>query len=220
MIYYDVHTHKLRDQLSAKDSVSIYNLSQSEVRDGFDMSVENQYYSCAIHPWDVGKSVISIEDIRKLASEHEKVVAIGECGLDKLTDVPMQKQISAFERHVVLSEELEMPLIIHCVKAWDELLRIYKKYKPKQVWVLHGFRGGASQADQLMKFGFYFSLGEHFNEETLKLIYPDRLLIETDESCINIHSAYGRICSVLSYKKEDILFNVNQNVNEVFNLWV
>lgn len=218
MTFYDIHTHQRRNELSSEDSISIYNLSENEIRDGFRMTLDNEYYSCGIHPWSIENSQLTIKDIHSLVSANKKIVAIGECGLDKVINVPMETQMSIFEQHIILAEELKLPLIIHCVKAWDELLKVSKVHKPKMPWVLHGFRGRAEQAEQLVKFGFYFSFGEYFNEETLKLAYPHRFFVETDESCINIHSAYRRINSVLSFKNDDVLVNVEQNVKRVFKL--
>lgn len=218
MKYYDIHTHKKTNTPIADDCIIIHNLSQSEMKGNIDTTIGNQYYSCAIHPWDVAVSNVTVEDVQHLALSNPKIVAIGECGLDKLIDTPLQAQLEVFERHIQLSETLEMPLIIHCVKAWDELLQLYKKHKPIQSWILHGYRGGVKQTEQLMKFGFYFSLGEFFNEESLKLIYPQRILLETDDSCINIQDVYNRVLLVLPFNMGEIGESVEQNVNSLFEL--
>lgn len=183
-----------------------------------DISIANQYYSCAIHPWDVATSSIAIADVHCLVLSISKIVAIGECGLDKLIDTPLKVQMEIFEKHIELAEKLEKPLIIHCVKAWDELLQLHKKYKPKQAWILHGYRGGAKQTEQLIKFGFYFSFGEFFNEDALRLVYPERLLLETDDSCINIQSVYKRVSSISSFNVGRIGDTIKQNVNSLFEL--
>ncbi len=218
MKYYDIHTHKKIDASIADDCIIIHNLSQDEMQNSIDVSTANQYYSCAIHPWDVATSSITMADVHRLALSISKIVAIGECGLDKLIDTPLKMQVEVFEKHIELAEKLEKPLIIHCVKAWDELLQLHKKHKPKQAWILHGYRGGAKQAGQLMKFGFYFSLGEFFNDETLKLVYPEHILLETDESCINIQGVYGRVSSILAFNMDQIGETVEQNVNRLFKL--
>ena len=71
----------------------------------------------------------------------EQFVAVGEAGFDKLTAAPMELQVRMFEKQVELSEKYRLPLIIHCVKAMDELLAVRKKLNPAQPWIWHGFRG-------------------------------------------------------------------------------
>ena len=88
-------------------------------------------------------------------------VGIGECGLDffKKT-IDEQKQIHFFSKQIELSEALELPLIIHCVRAFHELFYLHKLYKPKQAWIVHGFNGSLKLATQLLEKGIYMSFGK------------------------------------------------------------
>lgn len=217
MIFFDIHTHN-KQAPTADNCIQIYNLTAVDIAQGVDESASNQYYSYGIHPWHIKNEEATMDDVRKIIAEHRKVVAIGECGLDKLIDTPMQVQMQVFEKHIELAEQLKLPLIIHCVKAWDELLQLHKYYKPQTTWIVHGFRGKAEQTKQLMKFGFHFSLGQYFDTETLKAIYPQHLFLETDDCCINIQEIYSKAFDVLPFSKDEIVDSIEQNVNRLFNL--
>ena len=58
-----------------------------------------------------------------------------------MAKAPMELQLAVFKEQVKLSEKLGLPLIIHCVKAMDELLAVKKEFRPQQAWIWHGFRG-------------------------------------------------------------------------------
>lgn len=129
------------------------------------------------------------------------VVAIGETGLDKITagsPETFKRQQELFTQHIRLSEETGKPLIIHCVKAWDELLHIRKATHPAVPWIIHGFRGKELLATQLLDAGLYLSFGSFYNPEALKAAWKrHHLLIETDDKQTNIREVYQQIASEL-----------------------
>ena len=177
----DIHTH----DKSRKDAIiNIYPHEQL---------IDGAYHSVGIHPWhtvDIDSS--TIEKLSTLAA-HPQVVAIGETGLDALKGASIEKQIEIFKLHISLSEQVKKPLIIHCVKAFNEIITIKKQLKPSMPWIIHGFRGKPQLAQQLLNNGFYISLGEKFNPETASIIPIDRLLFETDESTLNINKIIDSI---------------------------
>ena len=125
-------------------------------------------------------------------AKESNVVAIGECGLDMLkSPAPIELQEKIFKAHIELCEELQKPLIIHCVKAYDRLIALHKEFSPKQAWIIHGFRGKPQQAEQFTRAGLYISLGEKFNAESAKAIPLEKLFIETDESTLPITEIYS-----------------------------
>lgn len=135
--------------------------------------------STGIHPWNTEKE--PDWDLLERVAAMPRIVAIGECGLDLLRGAPIDRQTDIFRRHIELSERMGKPMIIHCVKAWDVLLALKKKMKPRQKWGIHGYRGGPEQARQLTAHGIYLSLGEYFNQDTAAVIPRELLLAETDE---------------------------------------
>lgn len=180
----DIHSH-------TPGSNAIYNLTIDELRLSPPYIDLEQRLSAGIHPWDVSEMwEKDFSYVKKWASLHQ-VKAIGECGLDNL--VPSAYQEECFVAHILLAEEVEKPLIIHCVKAVDALLSIKKNLHPSQPWIFHGFRGKPQQAEQLLKAGFYLSFGEHFNPLSVQKCPMERLCIETDTSAWSIEEIEKRI---------------------------
>lgn len=163
----DLHTHRL----SHEAIVAV---------EPTDTLIEGYTYSMGIHPWHISNST-DFTDLAELCADP-RVAAIGECGLDSLTDTPMPVQEEIFLRHIEISEELCKPMIIHCVRAHERLLAIRRAVCPTQLWIIHGFRQKPVIASRLMDAGLYLSLGPRFNPETARLIPDDRLLIETDDN--------------------------------------
>ena len=171
--------------------------------------------SLGTHPWNITNNwQQQFAAIEKAVTELN-VIAIGECGLDKLkspVDIELQKEI--FRAHALLAEKAEKPLIIHCVKAYDELIAIHKEVSPLQAWIIHGFRGKPEQAVQLARAGFYISLGEQFNPDSAKAIPTDRLFIESDESSATIADIYAAVAKAKGISIKELALQTMQNATE------
>ncbi len=140
---------------------------------------EQTVVSCGFHPWHL------TADWADRMPELESALAaegtfVGECGLDKVCSTPYSLQLEAFEAQIALSERLCRPLILHCVRAADDVLRL--KRGTRQTWIWHGFRGKPEQLQQLLDHGFYTSFGLRFNEASLAACPIDRLFLETDDA--------------------------------------
>ena len=199
--YYDLHTHQppANPDVTAIVSVDAGN------------PVLNDYPYCAvgIHPCYAGMT--GFAKLKAIAS-HPNVVAIGETGLDKFSSTPLRQQEALFTAHIELSGKLHKPLIIHCVKAWQELIRIRKQYMSDIPWIIHGFRGNGNLARQLLQFGFYLSFGRYFNPDALHAAWSlHRLYVETDDSNIGIEDVYQRIASHLSITCETLSSEIHVN---------
>ena len=119
----DIHTHKA-EPVSAGKAIINRKLATDALCEGY-------FYSAGIHPWDLTEfdTERRLECLREQLAEKQ-LVAVGEAGLDKLAAAPMQLQVAVFKEQVELSEKYELPLIIHCVKAMDELLALRKECAP------------------------------------------------------------------------------------------
>lgn len=140
------------------------------------------YYSCGIHPWNTDKAGPEQWSALERTLSLPQVVAVGETGLDRLKGPSLAEQTEAFMRHARLAEKFHKPLIIHCVKAWPELIALKKKFNPTVPWIFHGFRLKPDVARRLTDAGFYLSFGHGFNPESVKACPIDRLLLESDEA--------------------------------------
>lgn len=175
------------------------------------------FYSVGLHPWYLKKETLERQwESLLVAIRHPQVVAIGEAGLDRLSDTPFDLQLQAFERQIKLCEKEDYPLVIHAVRAVDEMLRLKKEHRPRVPWIIHGFRGKKEQALQYLRQGFYLSFGEKFQEEALRGMPADRLFLETDESSLDIEQIYNRAAAVLGVSSEELSGQVQRNIQAVF----
>ncbi len=151
-------------------------------RFGFDTALYTaSSFSVGIHPWDAAKT-ISVAELEKQVV-HENCIAIGECGLDKLKGPDLEQQKTIFEFQLQLAVKYHKPVIIHCVKAFDELIHICEPYHKKTHLIIHGFNKSTQLAQQLVEQGFYLSLGVALlNKESTGFsgIPLKKLFLETD----------------------------------------
>lgn len=129
---------------------------------------------------------------------------VGECGIDKLCTVPVEKQVEMFRQHILLSEQYHVPVIIHCVKAQEELLRVRREMHPTQAWIWHGFRGKPQQLEQIIQAGLYVSFGIRYNRESLLRCPSDRMFLETDDAPVTIEQVYAQVSTDLCISMEQL----------------
>lgn len=204
----DIHTHRIPLQpLKAIQNCFPETFSPRK----------SSFYSVGLHPWYLKAETLEQQWESLIATiRHSQVVAIGEAGLDKLADTPFELQLEVFERQIKLCEEQGYPLVIHAVRAMDEMFRLKKKYCPRVPWIIHGFRGKKEQALQYLHQGFYLSFGEKFQEEALRVAPADRMFFETDESKLDIHLIYEHAATVLEVSAEELTEQVQRNISAVF----
>ncbi len=203
MLYMDIHTHQSSEFPEEEAIVNTivdereYALLQQE------MQRQQGWQSAGIHPWYIYNVRAQLEKLQMLV-ETLPIVAIGEAGLDKLCDTPMDWQQEAFRQQVQMAEDYQKPLIVHCVKAWPELIAVKKQLRPVQPWIIHGFRGNGVLASQLIAQGCFLSFGAKYNPLALQAAWPLHLLAETDESPINIRMVYDSIAKSLHITLEEL----------------
>ena len=141
------------------------------------------YFSAGLHPWDVtGNDDESFRNL-ELILANAGVLAVGECGFDTLRGPSHELQEQAFVRQVELSERYFKPMILHVVRDFDTVIRLRKQLKPTMPWLIHGFRGGPMQMNQLYNHGILVSFGLNHNPDSLKQLPANRLFLETDGNC-------------------------------------
>ncbi|MCR4921755.1 MAG: TatD family hydrolase [Bacteroidaceae bacterium] len=150
--------------------------------------------------------------------EHlSKALAIGECGLDRLCDTPYETQLEAFRRQIRLSEQYGKPLILHCVKALDDVLRLQLEERAIQPWIFHAFRGKPQQIRQLLKRGMYVSFGFRHNTESIQSCPIERMLVESDEDPRPIRLLYEKIASLRQMDIEELAREMACRYKELFH---
>jgi TatD DNase family protein len=146
------------------------------------------YAAVGIHPHEVKGIDAGTYDALRVLAQQEKVVAIGEIGLDFFYDhSPREVQLRRFAEQLDLALELDLPVIIHDREAHAETLRILQQHRGRLRGVLHCFSGDAAMARECLEMGFYLSVAgpvTYKKAEQLRAVVREipleRLLVETD----------------------------------------
>jgi TatD DNase family protein len=215
MYLYNVHTHKIGSAIENGYAVKCILNTYPEDFEQKKQMCPNAWFSCGIHPWFSDGSE-ELFTLLKQNVEDSDVVAIGEIGLDRLKGPDIATQIAVFRKQIELAIEVRKPIIIHCVKAWDEMIASCKEYEGTVPWIIHGYRGNPEQTRQLSKIGFKFSLGEHFNRESIKYIPLDSIFCETDTSDVTICKVYENISVEIGLDLNHFATLVAGNIKNTF----
>jgi TatD DNase family protein len=215
--FVDIHTHPNRNE---PETIIVQNIFPGEPVANF---TGRNFYSVGLHPWQIKDEEVNdvLISMVKETLENDHVCFVGECGLDKLAKTNFDEQIRVFRAQVVLAEEWKRPIIIHCVRAYNEILELHTKIKPEIPWILHGYSGGPVLTKQLAARGFYFSFGKSlFNPksksiESLRWLSPDRIFFETDEFKCNVDDVYQQAALLKEISPELLRQEVWNNFNIV-----
>ncbi len=198
----DCHTHRLPDQ-PGRALVS--------TRPAEFAPQAGQCYSVGVHPWYPQDAALPWQAMVR----HPQVWAVGEAGLDKRCDTPWEQQLELFGQQIEASEAVGKPLVIHLVGAAAELLALHRTLRPRQAWIVHGFRGKAPQADSYLRRGLYLSFGSRFQPEALLATPLERLLLETDESPESIDDIYARVARLRGLSVEELTAATQANFRRI-----
>jgi len=199
--YIDLHSHH---QIDSREVESVYNVMLNE-----DCIVPAGYFSAGLHPWFANQitKVVVKERLKPLIG-IPKMVAIGEIGLDKACKIPLNLQKDMFEIQLQLAVANRKPVIIHCVKAWDDLIEISVNFKTTKI--IHGFNGSPELTERLLKENFSFSVGEAILnpaskiQHSIKIIPPSSLYFETDDSNIPIQFIYEKAGNKMNMERDNL----------------
>lgn len=209
----DIHTHKLKTE----SAIEILNVDIQNTND----TLKN--ISMGIHPWNATneKLEISLQTIENKLINN-KLKALGEVGLDRVIATPIEFQKKVFIEQVKLSEKYNIPVIIHCVRAWSDLLEIRNKIKAKQAWIFHGYNGNFQTAIQIIKQNCFLSFGEKLLSNTkIQKIFSDipqtHIFLETDAADISIDIIYKKAAELKGIKLNFLIEILNKNYIYIFN---
>lgn len=208
----DVHTHHQHDW---------FCIQSIHAADYLNGSIPNQPFSTGIHPWYANQ--ISAEKFVNvlLNQPSENLLAIGECGLDRVKGPELQIQKAVFEQQLVLAQEFNLPVIVHQVKTLSDIFPSIKKYQNIR-YVLHGFHGNAQQLEQLLDYEVYFSFGKAALDPSGKLkkviseVPLNRIFFETDEAACDIKMIYNNFAVLRQIDVEELELKVEKNFTKVF----
>ncbi|MDY0780486.1 TatD family hydrolase [Tenacibaculum sp. IB213877] len=213
--YLDFHTHRMCRQNDAEilEIVSIH----------LGKETEYDWYTVGKHPWWTEEVLSEDEKGQFLAHLSNKYcLAIGEIGLDKLKGPELTKQLEIFKSVLAVANEHQKPVIIHCVRAFDSLIKVKKEFPDIPNWYIHGFSRHTELAKQLIDQGFYLSIMPVFEvtekyQTLLQSLPKDRFFLETDSMPnIKIEDIYLQASKILNVSQETLQQQIIQNAKTFF----
>ena len=196
------------------------------------------YGTIGIHPHETNKDIVNSEFIEKSLKDNNKIIGIGETGLDFFyNNSDKDKQISSFKIHIDAAIKTNVPLIIHSREAEEETFDILNDYKDQNLKILmHCFTGSKKFAKKLLDFNTFFSASGIITfknakelQDTFKFLPSDKILIETDSpflapvpnrgkknepSFINFTAA--KLAEIRNIDKSELIKLTTNNFNKLF----
>ena len=211
-IYINIHGHR------QANNIQEWVMMNLMAKDYPPEDIEHGFYSVGFHPYNVGK--VDVKDTLakvRLSTENPRILAIGEIGLDKSIDASMDLQQKIFEAQVEIAEYVDMPVILHVVKAFNEMVEFMKVHHPSVPMIIHGYNGSPQMAETLLNAGFRLSFGEAIAKEhskiveSLLLVPVDRLFLETDEGDLDIREIYHFAAEVKGIPIDELRSQIFEN---------
>lgn len=211
--YIDAHTHSW---LEGDGVIRVRNIFPDKD------SLKNlpEIFSIGVHPFNL-EDLENVNQQLGLIREAVKLnpvgaVAIGECGLDHFSSFPLQFQEEIFRKQIEIAQEVNLPLVIHAVRAWHDIIRIKKETRSKGYWLAHGFRSTISTAEDLIDHNVMLSFGEIIlhdqrTRDVLAEIPEESFLLETDESATDIREIYTAAAAIREIEVDELKNIVSDN---------
>lgn len=217
-MFIDFHTHSLRNK-GEDDVTEILSTHVGEEK-------EKNYYTIGYHPWMVNEK-LSIEDLNVLKNQFltdKLCLAIGEFGLDKLRGPSLDMQENIVRQQLELAQTIQAPVIIHCVRQYDVLLKLKQQFDIP-AWIIHGYYRNKVLAQQLIRQGFYLSFCCHENAPQNFLaacveMPLDKMFLETDSYAdVDIKKVYEYTASIKKIEIQELQNQILNNIKKVFYKW-
>lgn len=222
MKYIDFHCHQKKLQAVDIGVVSVDAMQP----DAAQFAATVGYATIGIHPWSTDNSHV-YKQLRTIADlcRQNNVLGVGEIGLDRLKGASLAVQAQIFREQVGIAHDLNLPVVVHCTRAWSEMMQIasHKRFEGTKMAV-HGFRRHPEIAHQLATRGFYVSFGTLLVDPTPELaealtkVPIDHLFFETDTSEMPVNEVYSAASDILNIPIEQLIKQVEKNFMTFFTL--
>lgn len=203
--FVNIHTHKAQGTGIELVNCDIADSSPTEI-----------FSSAGLHPWNIEKCnpLQMLEKLDKWCDE-KLICAIGEIGIDRCikTDIDTQKEI--FAKQLAMAEMHNLPAVIHCVKAFSDIIQIIKEKKVTIPLIFHSFNGNATIIKQLEQSNCFYSFGKQLIDnrkiQSLLTLAPmSRLFFETDIADISI-------CNIYNFASESLNIGIDELKQTTFD---
>lgn len=229
------------DSSVGKIITSGYNLLSSLQAVEFSQKFEGVFASVGIYPENIYELNEDVEKKLELLSQNNKVVAIGEIGLQYTEGMPdKEAQKRGFVRQIKLAHSLKKPIVIHCREAYGDMLELLKENKNFLTYggTMHCFGGSREVSEELIKLGLHISVGgvptfknAERLREVIKSIPLERIILETDCPYLTPQPYRGKrnspeyipliaqsLAKLKGVSEEEIAFVTTENARRLFNI--
>lgn len=218
-LYLNFHAHR---QKPANNEIVIQSLFLQD--NLITPKSDKIFFTAGLHPWHANQlSEKEIEDKLVKLIETKSIIAVGEAGLDKLKGPDLQTQEKVFKIHVAVAEKYNLPVIVHSVKAHNEILKLKIDSNSQIPWVLHHYSGSKQLAMDLIDHGFYLSLSYHIDNGNSRLsqylgeLPIDKIFLETDDFNVNIKQLYKVVCEKFKITEQELKKQLIKNLKKLIN---
>jgi TatD DNase family protein len=211
-LYFNLHSHH---KAATPDTVVLQSIYKNfEAIDG------TGFYSAGLHPWYINENWQPQLQLLQITMQQQSVWAVGECGLDKICPTLFTLQQEVFTQQLLLANRVNKPVIIHCVKAWQEVFTLLDELAMQVPVIFHGFAKNEILAKQILEKGYYLSFGKALQQQhmqhLLKKIPLQHVLLETDDAAISIETVYNWAAQALSTDINSLSLQLQKNAQTVF----
>ncbi len=214
-MYINIHSHNPSLNNSHFVIQNLYN--------NFETIDDKGFYSIGIHPWYIEEKNWQ-KQLATLQTHalQKSVLAIGECGLDKLCNTAFSLQEKVFVAQILWANKINKPLIIHCVKAYAEVQQLLKECKNKVPVIFHGYNKNEILAKELTEKGYFVSFGKALQNVSLQQVLStlplEQLFLETDDADISIEAVYSLAAAGLKTELNTLILQIINNAKVVFGI--
>jgi TatD DNase family protein len=212
--FVNIHTHT-----ETGSGIELVNI------DDFDATPFATFASAGLHPWNVGKcdhqkTIATIENL----CQSGRLAAVGEIGIDRTVRTDISLQMSVFEQQLDIAKQHQLPVIIHCVRAYSDFLQILRREQGIPM-IFHGFSGNATTATQLLTHGANLSFGQKLlSDGKLQSVFTnipnDCIFLETDTKQLDISDIYTFAASLKRIRVDELKTIIFSNLTKLFgNKW-
>ena len=219
MKFWDFHTHK-----TGKKNIFNLNYSSSKSIPTFNYI---QAVTLSAHPWDsdrfnFSEFVSSYEYVK--SREDLKIVGIGEIGIDRLRGAPLRDQVSQLGELVSFSSEVGLPMVFHCVKSLEDILKVLSDQSVIHTCLFHDFNGNSKMIDRVIQMGHLIGVGRSIFRDNSRImksfstISLDHILLETDDLNIEIAHIYAKVAEIKNVTIDQVRHKMIRNSSKIFEL--
>lgn len=218
-MFLDFHTHQIAKEPRVQN---IYNVILNAQTMSDERWKTREAVSIGIHPWYIPESGLKeMLSFLEEAATLPVVKCIGEAGLDALRGNNMMVQEKVFIDQVRIAGRVNKPVVIHCVRAFNELMAIKKAVRPSVPMIIHGFNRKPELARKLVSAGFYLSFGKDILhkatvQEALRQIPAGFLFLETDECTeVSIQAIYEKAAAIRGVSLSELQQEIDYTAEEL-----